>query len=367
MRRRTTLFFLLGVILSACGGEGNFSPTGSMDAPRHGHTATRLESGKILIAAGLTKISPLDSFETYDPAQGIFQPGAARSPRARGWHKAVLLKSGVLITGGWTHGGRALRDSLLVRRGGGRASRAMMKHGRYDHTATALLSGDALIAGGNDGKRAVRHLEIYEADRGRFTPARRPMLAARQQHTATPLRGGAVLLAGGAEGAGARYAELYLPARRRTRLVRSLTAQRSRHTATRLKDGRVLIAGGLGRDKTLASAEIFDPATEKFIPLRSGLRVRRQQHTATLLADGRVAIVGGWGGGEGRTLASAEVFEPEKRCFWLVPNEMKSPRRLHATASLGGQRLLAAGGASDHEVLASAEILEIARERRSGC
>ena len=164
----------------------------------------------------------------------------------------------------------------------------------------------------------------------------------------------------------ARYAELYLPARRRTRLARSLAAQRSRHTATRLKDGKVLIAGGLGREGTLASAEIFDPETEKFIPLESGLRVRRQQHAAALLADGRVALIGGWGG-EGRTLDSAEVFEPERRCFWLAAGAMKSPRRLHTATLLGGRRVLIAGGASDDEALASAEILRIARRRKSGC
>ncbi len=357
---------MLGVALYACGGEGGFSPAGNMGTPRHGHTATRLASGEILIAAGLTKTSPLGHLETYDPTQKVFRPRAPEGFQARGWHKATPMEGGVLISGGWTTGGEALRSALLIHPGGGVLSRAMMKRGRYDHTATRLPNGGALIAGGNDGKRAIRHLEIYLPDERRFASARRPMLTPRQQHSATALSGGEVLIIGGAEGAGARYAEMYLPAQGRTRLVRSLTAQRSRHSATRLKDGSVLIAGGLGEDKTLDSAEIFDPGTQRFIPLASKLRVRRQQHTATLLPDGRVVLIGGWGGA-GRTLASAEVFDPERRCFHLADGEMKSPRRLHTATSLGGLRVLIAGGASEAEVLGSAEILEMDPDREDEC
>ena len=366
MGKRTALCLCLGIVLSACGGEGDFSPAGNMNAPRHGHTATTLESGEILIAAGLTKTSPLDDFEIFDPAQGIFKPYRIGGLRKRGWHKALLLNDAVLITGGWTTGGKALRDSFLIQPGGGIRARALMKYGRYDHTMTKLPIGDVLIAGGNDGKRAIRHLEIYAPDKRRFIPARRPMLTARQQHSATALSGGGVLILGGAEGKGARYAELYSSSGRKTRLVRSLTTQRSRHTATRLKNGKVLIAGGLGKEKTLAGAEIYDPATEKFIPLKDKLRVNRQQHTATLMPDGRVVLIGGWGG-EGRTLASAEVYEPGKGCFWLVGVEMKFPRRLHTATSLGGGRVLIAGGATDSEVLNSAEILTIPQDGKSGC
>ena len=128
----------------------------------------------------------------------------------------------------------------------------------------------------------------------------------------------------------------------------------------------MLIAGGLGKEKTLASAEIYDPATEKFTPLKGELRVNRQQHTATLMPDGRVVLIGGWGG-EGRTLADAEVYEPGNGCFWSVGVEMKFPRRLHTAISLGGGRVLIAGGATDNEVLKSAEILTITHDGKSGC
>ena len=119
MGKRSILCFLLGFALSACSGEGDFSPAGNMNVPRHGHTATTLESGEILIAAGLTKTSPLGDFEIYDPAQGTFKPYGTGGLRKRGWHKAILLGEGVLNTGGWTNGGEALRDSFLIQPGGG--------------------------------------------------------------------------------------------------------------------------------------------------------------------------------------------------------------------------------------------------------
>jgi hypothetical protein len=65
-------------------------------------------------------------------------------------------------------------------------------------------------------------------------------------------------------------------------------------TATVLQDGRVLVAGGEGADgDTVASAELFDPASGRWTTTRSMLAIRRG-HTATLLSDGRVLVAGGW-------------------------------------------------------------------------
>ena len=89
----------------------------------------------------------------------------------------------------------------------------------------------------------------------------------------------------------------------------SMMTPRVQATATRLLDGRVLIAGGsptaIDQNKApdLASAELFDPATNTFSPTGS-MTIARHGHLATLLQDGRVLIEGG------TDPVSAELYDP---------------------------------------------------------
>ncbi len=76
---------------------------------------------------------------------------------------------------------------------------------------------------------------------------------------------------------------------------------RDGHTTTLLNDGRVLLAGGS------ASAEVYSPVTDSWT-LAGELVKRRDGQTATLLTDGRVLIAGGGGDNNLRTLT--EVFDP---------------------------------------------------------
>ena len=76
---------------------------------------------------------------------------------------------------------------------------------------------------------------------------------------------------------------------------------RARHTAARLPDGRVLVAGGedYQGSGTLASTEIFDPATSAWTTTADLVTGREQHATATLL-DGTVMVAGGYApSGEG--------------------------------------------------------------------
>jgi hypothetical protein len=130
------------------------------------------------------------------------------------------------------------------------------------------------------------------------------MLDNRFRHSATTLLDGKVLIVGGATKIGAKGVALGSEPTDRAalfdpvlgefkKLDDTLHQARWGHTATLLRDGRVLIAGGVDeRDAVLASAEIYEPATERFVET-GDLSWARALHTATLLPDDRVLFVGG--------------------------------------------------------------------------
>ena len=65
-----------------------------------------------------------------------------------------------------------------------------------------------------------------------------------------------------------------------------MLAPRCGHTATLLPDGKVLIAGGMRRNQDFyRSAELYDPATDKFTPTGE-MQFGRVGHTAVLLNSG---------------------------------------------------------------------------------
>jgi hypothetical protein len=137
--------------------------------------------------------------------------------------------------------------------------------------------------------------------------------------------------------------------------VRSMAIQRAVHTATLLADGKVLVAGGFtGDENSLASAEIFDPATRTFASA-GNMNAARSSHTATLLPNGKVLIAGGFNGGY---LASAELYDPAKRTF-TPTGAMVTARSGHvATLLKNGKVLLAGGVGTGWTFLADAELYD---------
>jgi Galactose oxidase, central domain len=143
-----------------------------------------------------------------------------------------------------------------------------------------------------NGKIALSRNLNVRAPAAQFIPVG-SMAATRSSATATTLLSGQVLVAGG--NTADQRAELYDPESRTFSLTPGLMSTgRAAHTATLLPDGRVLIAGGqsAGGNAT-ASAELYDPSSGTFSPT-GPMTVSRALHTATPLPNGKVLIAGGW-------------------------------------------------------------------------
>jgi hypothetical protein len=136
--------------------------------------------------------------------------------------------------------------------------------------------------------------------------------------------------------------------------VRSMATQRAAHTATLLPDGKVLVAGGFTGDGSLASAEVFDPATSTFASA-GNMSASRAGHTATLLPNGKVLIAGGY---NGSYLASAELYDPAAHTF-MPTGIMVTARSGHVATLLNNGKVLLAGGiGTGWTFLADAELYD---------
>jgi len=349
---------------------GRFAATGSMTAARAEHSATLLADGRVLIAGGSVSDFALASTEIYDPVAGTFRATAPMTA-ARRSHTATLLPDDrVLIVGGYGNAGELASAELYDPATGTFTATGNLITARAGHSAILLPTGKVLIVGGY-GSHAypnVAPAELYDPISGTFTlagaytghdgcdfcapstlladgtvlfPGQYPAqlydsasdtfsaigLMIDDQSAGVALMNGQVLFAGG-EGIGRLAdAELYNPVTHAFVPTGSMASRRVWHSLTLLPDATALAAGGETDfcagfgcvfAGSVASAELYDPATGVFTPTGSMTAIR-ETHTATLLDDGRVLIAGGqsWGGIgiiNGST-ATAEIYSPDS----LIP------------------------------------------------
>jgi WD40 repeat protein len=240
-----------------------FGQTGPMNVARTvGATATLLQDGRVLIAGGSDSSvdqKPLASAELYDPRTDTFGPTGSMA-RARSGHTATLLQDGrVLLVGGLDSSSGILATAELYDPKTGKfVSTGSMSTGRYTgHTATLLQDGRVLLVGGNASsvqEKPLAAAELYDPETSKFVSTG-PMAEARDGQTATLLLDGRVLIAGGAD----NTAELYDPKAGVFGPTGSMVESRASHSATLLADGRVLIAGGASDPAAGASAELYQP------------------------------------------------------------------------------------------------------------
>ena len=133
------------------------------------------------------------------------------------------------------------------------------------------------------------------------------MNVARISHTATLLLNGDVLVAGGDNSSlGDGYlasAEFYNPSTGSWTLTGTMTTARQRHQAVLLPSGEVLVAGGENASGTLASAELYNPSTGVWTPTGSPTSGVGGPNAALLL-DGRVLAI------EQSNSTPSELYDP---------------------------------------------------------
>jgi hypothetical protein len=348
-------------------------------------TATRLLDGRVLVTGGDRGYDAvpraLASAELYDPATGSWTAtGSMLTARYR--HTATLLPDGrVLVAGGNVSSSAQLGSHCCLATAElydpateTWTATGSMIDARVGFTATLLLDGTVLVAGGDNAlvDGIPPGAELYDLSTGSWTATGTMVEFHRHDHTATPLRDGRVLLIGGTTANAP--SELYDPRTRSWSETQCCGGSGGRigpnETATLLPDGLVLVAGGAAEYvevepgvlqwRGLTSSALYDPASGTWIASGDMIAVR-SQFTATLLRDGMVLVVGGHRGRyDFSPLTTAELYDPTTRTWNATASMVEGRDGPQAVLLLDGKVLVVGGSHSLAEggiiLLSSAEL-----------
>ncbi|MEO8460425.1 MAG: hypothetical protein ABI451_07845 [Dokdonella sp.] len=217
-----------------------------------------------------------------------------------------------------------------------------MHYARRLQTATRLLNGRVLIAGGqNDALTPaminVPIAEIYDPATGLFSEVGTLNQGkGRRNATANLLADGKVLISGGYDDVSGNLtsSEIFDPATSQFAFTGDMAGARSLHASATLANGRVLVIGGYPSSTT---AETFNPATGQFTATGM-LNQSRVYDRAITLSGGKVLVTGAEDGG-----LSNELYDPVAGTFAYTASFVQ-PTSTGGLALLEDGRVLAAGG-----------------------
>ena len=217
-----------------------------------------------------------------------------------------------------------------------------MPHTRTRAATATLGDGRVLMIGGNQtpvdncggppGCPTGTSVDAYSPSSGTWAPVAPLVVPLTDPPLAATLTGGKVLAGTGGS------AEVYDPAAN-TWTAAGNAAPATFSAIVALADGRALLVGG---DST--AADIYDPADNMFKPA-AAMREVHPNAGAAVLSGGKVLVAGGGVGGVGvgRSLATAEVYDPASNTWQDTGNAMPTPHIAPFMATLPDGKLLIAG------------------------
>jgi hypothetical protein len=328
---------------------GQWMATADTNSDRQIGMSAALLDGKVLVAGGFANGGVIvDIAETYDPSAGPAEPwnltGSMTSPRW-GATATTLVSGKVLVAGGQSDlVPTTLNSSELYNPNAGTWSATIgsMTSPRWEHKAIRLQDGKVLVVGGIiDGSTVTETAEIYNPNSETWS-AVAPMSVARAFFAISPLPGGLVLVTGGRDNSSVTLdsAEIYDPSEDTWTPTGTMNVPRQIAACVVLADDKVMVLGGHDGVDRVLSAEVYDPDTETWTST-APMSVTRYGAGAALLSDGRVLVIGGTNFNPG-----AEVWNPTTGVWRLTGNMNQVARYFFETVALADGRVLAINGSS---------------------
>jgi len=360
--RPTRLVWFLELALAAaaaanCGktdedeSAGSWTFAAPMIQGRMGHSATRLASGRILVAGGADSkkndhnsgysFSFIATAELYNPDSNTWTHAASMAT-ARGFHSATLLQSGKVLVQG-SGFSSCLADNCSGVVGGVELydperdiwteapAPSVLRTGCHH---VKLLDGRIMAIGGIEriGKpRAFTNVDIYDPESNTWVEAA-PLLEPRTIPSSAILLGGEVLVFGGLVEAGTST-EIYEPL---TNAWRPGPPTLVPHTFG-FSTGRQLPSGEAVLEDEVESSEIYSPIT-------GGWRLAKPSpidiSSLSILAGGHLLVVG-------------EIYNPRALVFdpsadtWREADRPSAIGDLHQAGTLPSGEVLLSGGIGD--------------------
>jgi hypothetical protein len=364
--------------------EYDWTPAGQLSEARLGAASAVLGDGRVLFAGGwkLPAQQEVATVDVYDPRTQTWAPGPAL-PDPRRDASAVTLPDGrVLVLGGADDADQHRAE--IFRPAAGTWTRVGDSIGPHvDTPGFVLADGRVLFLGGSGYWSQWPGGEFYDPATDTWKQTAAPHEVAVFGRAVVRLRDGRFLVVGSKTVVADRFAydlplaEIYDAARDTWTVVPPPSHAGEGAGAALLPDGRVLFAGGRPGGSAEGpldasaqrSAEIFDPATERWSPTGDLNRPRAYASPFVTLPDGRIAAIGGsWAtftGPIGQRRVGDIFYEDTSEIYdaatgtWLPTAPMSQPRSGPVATVLGDGSVLVVGGiaGADNAATATAERL----------